>query len=134
MVASVTSDDITTDRLCSPPIGTLAREAEARGQPTIYVVVPVHNRAALTERFLECLAAQTFREFVVIVVDDGSTDGTSQLIRDKFPQVLLIQGDGNLWWTGAINRGIRQALLDACANDAVLIINDDLEVDPVYLD
>lgn len=99
----------------------------------MYIVVPVHNRKALTQRFLECLAAQTFRDFAVIVVDDGSTDGTSEVIRDKFPEVILIRGDGNLWWTGAVNLGIRRALLDASADDAVVIINDDLEVDPAYL-
>lgn len=100
----------------------------------IYIVVPVHNRKALTQRFLECLAAQTFRNFKAIVVDDGSTDGTSEIIRYRFPDAIVLRGDGNLWWTGAINLGIRRVLVDASADDAVLIINDDLEVDPEYLD
>jgi len=128
------TNDLITNRLGPPVIGKFARGAEARVQPMMYIVVPVHNRKALTQRFLECLAAQTFRDFAVIIVDDGSRDGTSEVIRDKFPEVILIRGDGNLWWTGAINLGIRRALLDASADDAVLIINDDLEVDPVYLD
>jgi N-acetylglucosaminyl-diphospho-decaprenol L-rhamnosyltransferase len=119
---------------CAPVFGNVAGEAGTDAQRAIYIVIPVHNRKALTERFLECLSTQTFRNFAVIVVDDGSTDGTSELISDKFPEVILLRGDGNLWWTGATNMGIRRALLDASADDGILIINDDLEVDPVYLD
>ena len=100
---------------------------------TIHIVVPVHNRKALTERFLDCLAQQTFRNFTVIVVDDGSSDGTSELIRKRFPDVILLRGDGNLWWSGATNMGIRHALRHTSDNDALLIINDDLEGDPDYL-
>jgi len=118
----------------SPVLGNRARDAETYAQTAIYVVVPVHNRRALTERFLECLARQTFRNFTVIVVDDGSTDGTAELVRDKFPEAILLRGDGNLWWSGATNLGIRHALKIASENDALLIINDDLEVDPIYLD
>ena len=109
-------------------------DAELQVPQKIYIVIPVHNRKALTERFLDCLAKQTFRNWTAIVVDDGSTDGTSELIAAKFPDVCLLRGDGSLWWTGAVNAGIRHALLEASPQDAVLIINDDLEIDPVYLD
>src|SRR5215469_10337958 len=100
----------------------------------IYAVVPVHNRKALIERFINCMRGQTYRNFTVIVVDDGSTDGTSALIQGKYPEVHLLAGDGNLWWTGATNLGIRHALAQAQEDDAILIINDDIEVDPDYLE
>jgi N-acetylglucosaminyl-diphospho-decaprenol L-rhamnosyltransferase len=100
----------------------------------IYAVVPVHNRKALLKRFLTCMRQQTFRNFTIIVVDDGSTDGTSALIQAKFSEVHLLAGDGNLWWTGATNLGIRHALAQAQEHDAILIINDDIEVDPGYLE
>lgn len=103
-------------------------------QPHIYIVVPVYNRKALVERFLNCLNEQTFRSFTAVVVDDGSTDGTAALIEEQFPDVHLLRGDGNLWWTGATNFGIRHALVDAAADDAVLVINDDIEIDPEYLE
>jgi len=132
-MASLPADFI-RNQLAAKTFSNFARAPEMRVQKAIYIVVPVYNRKPLTHRFLDCLAKQTFRHFVIIVVDDGSTDGTSELIRDEFPEVILLRGDGTLWWTGAVNVGIRRALLDASADDAVLIINDDLEVDPVYLD
>jgi GT2 family glycosyltransferase len=99
----------------------------------IFVVVPVFNRWAYLERFLDCFRKQTYQNFEMIVVDDGSTDGTCAFIQERYPEVTLLRGDGNLWWTGAINVGIRCALDQAAEIDAVLVINDDLEVDPDYL-
>lgn len=103
---------------------------------TIYIVVPVFNRKSYTERLLGCLRKQTFQHFKTIIVDDGSTDGTAELIAERFEEVQLLRGDGNLWWTGAINLGIQHAMVSAAAseNDAILVINDDLEIDPDYLE
>jgi GT2 family glycosyltransferase len=103
-------------------------------RPHIYVVLPVFNRKGLLKRFLDCMRRQTFRNFTIIVVDDGSTDGTSALLRDQYGEVQLLMGDGNLWWTGGINCGIRHALAQAGEDDAVLVINDDVEVDSHYLE
>jgi N-acetylglucosaminyl-diphospho-decaprenol L-rhamnosyltransferase len=99
----------------------------------IYVVVPVFNRKPLIERFLYCMREQTFQNFETIVVDDGSTDGTGELITTNFKEVELLRGDGNLWWTGAINLGIKHVLAKASGDAAILVINDDVEVDPDYL-
>lgn len=100
----------------------------------IYVVVPVFNRRKLIERFLQCMSNQSITGFETIVVDDGSTDGTSELILADFPEVVLVRGDGNLWWTGSINKGIQYAMDKASDHDAILVINDDVEVDPWYLE
>jgi N-acetylglucosaminyl-diphospho-decaprenol L-rhamnosyltransferase len=102
--------------------------------PKIYIIVPVFNRKLWTKQFLYCLRRQTFRNFEIIVVDDGSTDGTTQLVRNEFTEAKLLRGDGNLWWTGAINLGIRYVMSQALATDSVLVINDDVEVDPNYLE
>src|ERR1044071_9943972 len=98
--------------------------------PAIYIIIPVHNRLEATRRCLESLRNQMFTRFQILLVDDGSTDGTSEFVKENYPDVMLLTGDGNLWWTGAINLGIRYALLRGSANDAVLVINNDVEVYP----
>ncbi len=100
----------------------------------IYVVTPVHNRKEVVRCFLECLRSQTSRDFEIVIVDDGSTDGTSNMVEKEFPEVTLLKGDGNLWWTGGTNLGLQYVLRRASDDDHVLIINDDVEIDPDYLE
>lgn len=76
----------------------------------IYIVIPVHNRKDFTKDCIESLKNQTYKDFKIIIVDDGSTDGTSEMLKNEFPNVIVLQGDGNLFWTKAINMGIRKAL------------------------
>ena len=102
----------------------------------IYTVIPVHNRRDLTRRCLRCLSTQTYPNHREIVVDDGSTDGTGAMIAAEFPHVIVLKGDGNLWWTEATNVGIRRAqelVPTPTDEDFVLTLNDDTEVRPDYL-
>jgi GT2 family glycosyltransferase len=69
----------------------------------------------------------------VIVIDDGSTDGTGEMIEKEFPDVILLKGDGNLWWTGATNMGVEYALAQADQGDYILTLNDDTIVRSNYL-
>ena len=50
----------------------------------ISIVIPVHNRRELTRNCLLSLQKQTYKNFSVIIVDDGSTDGTSEMIQKEF--------------------------------------------------
>ena len=89
------------------------------------IVAPVHNRKELT---LLCLRSirrfdRTTSEIFSVIVDDGSTDGTSEAIAAEFPEVEVIKGDGNLWFTEGTNVGVRAALKRGA--DYVLMINDD---------
>lgn len=88
-------------------------------------VTPVHNRKGLT---IDCLRTIFQMDLYgvdlhIIVVDDGSTDGTSDAIRSAFPEVEIIKGDGNLHYTAGTNLGLRAALLRQ--PDYILIFNDD---------
>jgi GT2 family glycosyltransferase len=101
----------------------------------IYIVIPVHNRQQFTLACLGCLARQTVTEKRVIVVDDGSTDGTHERVRERYPDTIVLTGDGTLWWAGATNLGINY-VLNIClpgTDDFILMLNDDTKVDPDYL-
>lgn len=99
----------------------------------IEIVIPVHNRRPITLRCLELLRQQVGAEFRVTVVDDGSSDGTSEAVRERFPDVDVLQGDGSLWWAGATNVGIRHVLQRSVVAPYILMLNDDVEFDSGYL-
>ena len=90
----------------------------------VYIIIPVHNRKEFTRNCLRSLQRQTLADRLrIIVVDDGSEDGTDEMLATEFPEVIVLHGDGNLFWTAAINMGIRHAL--ALGAEYVLTINND---------
>ena len=91
----------------------------------IYILTAVHNDIEDTKKLLKSVYTQTLKNFEVFLVDDGSTDGTSNFIKEKYSEVNLIKGDGNLWWTKSLNLGLKRILEKASKNDFVWIINND---------
>ncbi len=91
-------------------------------QNLIYIVIPVHNRKEFTQDCILSLEGQ-IPTSQIIVVDDGSTDGTKEMLSTKFPEIIVLVGDGNLFWTAAINMGIRHAL--KLGADYVMTLNND---------
>jgi len=90
---------------------------------TIAVLMTCFNRKDKTLKSLESLFGQNI-EVDVFLVDDGCTDGTKEAVADRFPQVNIIQGTGNLFW----NRGMRSAWETATRTkdyDYYLWLNDD---------
>lgn len=100
----------------------------------VYVLLPVHNRRATTQTFLESLRRQTFSDYHLLLIDDGSTDGTAEAVEAAIAGVSVIRGKGDWWWAGCLQRGFEwlqgQALSD---DDIVLIINDDTTFADDYL-
>lgn len=99
----------------------------------IYIVIAVHDRLAATLECFSCLSLQTYQDYKIILIDDGSTDGTAQTIQQKYPDTVILPGDGNLWWTGAMAKGIEYVLRQATPNDYVLSLNNDVTFEPNYL-
>ncbi len=75
----------------------------------ISVVIPTHNRKDLLRRCLEAATNQDYPDYEVIVVDDGSTDGTGEMVQHEFPQVRYIRQEPNRGPAAARNRGIEAA-------------------------
>lgn len=93
----------------------------------IHIVIPVFNRKEFTRACLDSLNRQTNQDFKVIIVDDGSTDGTDEMLRMEYPEVDVLRGDGNLFWTAGVNMGIRHALKQGA--DKIMTMNNDVVVD-----
>jgi len=100
---------------------------------TIWICIPVFNRIDFTLKCLESLQAQTYQNFTTVICDHGSTDGTTEAIQRQFPDVVIINADSSLWWTGAINRSLAYAIEHAAADDTLLTMNNDNEVPTDYL-
>jgi glycosyltransferase involved in cell wall biosynthesis len=89
-----------------------AAAAPAALVPTVSVVVPAHNRAATIAAALDSIRAQTFRDLEIVVVDDGSTDGTAGVARsiaEHEPRLRVLEHPLNRGAQAARNTGIRAA-------------------------
>ncbi len=91
----------------------------------VELVIPVYNRRETTLQALRSLRRITDEnlEVHIIVVDDGSTDGTSGAIFRDFPEVQIVPGDGTLHYAAGTNRGISAAL--ERNPDYIVTMNDD---------
>lgn len=93
---------------------------------SVYVVIPVHNRKNITLSCLDNLSKSgDLERYHAIVVDDGSTDGTTEAIQNLYPEVIILSGDGNLWWTGAIKKGMEYAYENKA--EFIIWLNDDCQ-------
>lgn len=116
-------DELTRSGMVSPPPDS----------PKLWIVLPVHNRIATTQRFVRCLKEQDFGGYTLLLVDDGCTDGTRQWVEGELDRLVVLQGDGNLWWAGALQRGFRHLKTHAGKDDVALLINDDVTFDRDFL-
>jgi len=94
------------------------------------IVIPNWNGRDLLEKYLPHVLAATASnpDHEVIVVENGSTDGSADLLRDMFPQVRVVQLEKNLGFGGGSNAGFR-----AAKNDIVVLLNSDMRPEPDFL-
>jgi GT2 family glycosyltransferase len=107
----------------------------AASEPKVSIVIP--NRDGATPReglvyldlVMGTLAEQTFRDFEVIVVDNGSTDGSVAHLRESWPEAQVVELGENRGFSAAVNRGIA-----AARGPYVALLNTDIELSPDWLE
>lgn len=94
----------------------------------ITAVIPIHNGMPHIIRCIESLKKREGGDYQlhIIVVNDGSTDASEVEIQKTFPDVEIVSGHGELWWTGAMEIGTNVALAHGC--DYVLWLNHDDQI------
>ena len=101
---------------------------------TLFCLAAVYNRVETTRRFLEQLRRQRGCDPVVLIVDDGSTDGTGAMLRSVEGLALdVVRGSGDLWWGGAMRVGMKRAAARMGPDDALLLLNDDITIEDDFL-
>jgi GT2 family glycosyltransferase len=92
----------------------------------IAVLMTCFNRCSVTLKSLKALySLRDLNELKlqVFLVDDDSSDGTAIAVRNTFPEVQLIQGDGSLYWNGGMRAAFKAAM--DISYDAYILLNDD---------
>ncbi|TAL74462.1 MAG: glycosyltransferase family 2 protein [Bacteroidetes bacterium] len=101
---------------------------------SVYLLSGVHNFLEHTKRFILCVKKQGYPHLKVVLVNDGSTDGTEEYITEEYPEIFLLKGNGTLWWTGSLFYGIEEILRHATKDDFILTINNDCEFRNDYVE
>ena len=97
--------------------------------PRVSVVMPTRNRKGSLALALASVEAQRCRDFEVVVVDDASTDGTASWLREKWPDVALVELARPSGAAAARNRGVERA-----RGEIVAFLDDDDTWHPSYLE
>ncbi len=98
-----------------------------------WIITTVFDRTATLKSYFECLDAQTYREFGLVLVDHGFNEVTKEIALPDY--VLLVRESPTKWWTAAVNSGISYALEhpDMSNQDIILLQNDDSIFGPDFI-
>jgi cellulose synthase/poly-beta-1,6-N-acetylglucosamine synthase-like glycosyltransferase/peptidoglycan/xylan/chitin deacetylase (PgdA/CDA1 family) len=107
-----------------------ARSSRLEGTyvPTVAVVVPAYNEAVVIERTVRSLASSDYPTFEVVLVDDGSTDGTAEIVERLGLERVRVARQENAGKAAALNTGVRLS-----AGEVVVMVDADTIFEPETL-
>ena len=91
-------------------------------------MIPTHDTREITSRCLASLEPWAAEGAEIVLVDDGSRDGTAEAVRERFPAVRVLGSAEARGFTAAANEGMA-----AARGELLLLLNSDTEVDPATL-
>lgn len=94
----------------------------------VSVIIPNYNGMQYVKRCLDSLMAQTLKDWEILFIDNGSADGSRELVEKEYPLVRVIALPENLGFCGAVNIGIH-----AATAPYVVLLNNDTEAEPEFL-
>lgn len=94
----------------------------------VSVIIPNYNGMQYVKRCLDSLMEQTLKDWEILFIDNGSADGSRELVEKEYPLVKVIALPENLGFCGAVNIGIR-----AATAPYVVLLNNDTEAEPEFL-
>ena len=104
-------------------------ESAAVAQPAVTAIVLNYNGAELLDVVIPSLERQTYPHLSVTLVDNGSTDGSADRVRARWPWVRIVEIPQNVGVAGALNRGVLES-----DTELVALLNNDIELEPDWLE
>ncbi len=96
--------------------------------PFVSLVIPSYNGKELTIKLLESLKKTTYKNYEIVLVDNGSSDGTYEHVRTHYPYVKSVKIEKNRGFAGGMNFGIKKS-----KGDYIVVMNNDMTFDPKWL-
>jgi GT2 family glycosyltransferase len=101
------------------------RVLEKANDKKVIILIPIFNGIKETVKCLDSIFQSTYQNIDIIIIDDGSTDNSQEIISERFEGIKFLQGDGNLWWSGGMNEGFKHVLENYNEDSLVILLNND---------
>lgn len=103
-------------------------------KPKVFILILNWNGGENTIECLESLKNINYSNYEIVVIDNGSTDNSIQLIRQEFPEIKIILNHKNLGFAEGMNAGIREVIRNSKFKEYyILLLNQDVIVHPDFL-